>query len=66
MDYELGVWVLCNHAEVAKRKISAETSTLAAGQQQSPRLDEPGNREGGAREADRAERGIDSGGIDSA
>jgi hypothetical protein len=26
MDYEHGVWVLCNHAERAKRRISAETS----------------------------------------
>jgi hypothetical protein len=36
MDYELGVWVLCNRAERSKRKISAETSTLAGTQQQSP------------------------------
>jgi hypothetical protein len=47
MDYELGVWVLCNHVKVAKRKLSAETSRLAAGQQHSPRPDEPDNRQGG-------------------
>jgi hypothetical protein len=44
MDYELGVWVLCNHAEHAKRKISAETSTLAADQQQSTFPEELDNR----------------------
>jgi hypothetical protein len=44
MDYELGVWVLCNHVEVAKRRISAETSTRAAHQQQSASRDEPGVR----------------------
>jgi len=60
MDYELAVWVLCNHAEVAQRKLSAETSSLAAAQQQSPRPDEPGNRQGGNREADRAGRRADS------
>jgi hypothetical protein len=44
MDYELGVWVLCNHAENAKRKISAETSTAAAHQQQSTFPEELDNR----------------------